>query len=118
MVAAPPDSLSTAGRELWERITGKYQLRADELVTLEDACATTDMIAALDALWREDGCPATAKGSMGQLIIHPLIGEIRAQRAARNALWRQLKLPDEVGGGETNQNRSAGQARWAAQHGA
>jgi len=114
-----PETLATAGATVWERVTSKYDLRPDELLTLEDACATTDMIESLSQAWTDLGRPLTTKGSMGQEVIHPLIGEIRTQRAARNALWRQLKLPDDAGGeGETNQQRSAGQSRWAAQHGA
>jgi hypothetical protein len=108
-----PESLGSAGSAVWKAITGKYELRDDELATLEDACAITDMIAALTEAWAEDGKPMTTKGSMGQQVIHPLIGEIRTQRLARNALWRQLKLPDDVGGVATNQNRSAAQSSWA-----
>jgi hypothetical protein len=63
----------------------------------------------------------TTKGSMGQLVIHPIIGEVRTQRMARNALWRQLKLPDldagEQPAAETNQQRAAAQSRWASAHG-
>ncbi len=119
----PPDGLAEGGSSLWTRIVGKYALRPDELVTLEDACRITDMIALLDETWAKDGRPATATGSMGQLIIHPIIGEIRTQRMARNALWRQLKLPDldepagESGAAKPNQARAAANSRWAAAHG-
>ena len=114
-----PNSLATEGQRVWREVTSKYVLRADELVTLEDACAASDMIFALSAAWDEDGKPLTTKGSMGQQVIHPLIGEIRTQRAARNALFRQLKLPDDpAGDAETNQHRSAAQSKWSAAHGA
>lgn len=109
-----PDTLASAGKALWVRIVDTYDLRADELATLEDACAATDMIAALTSVWEDEGRPVTTKGSMGQQVIHPLIGEIRTQRAARNALWRQLKLPDADGvEGESNQHRAAAQSKWA-----
>lgn len=120
----PPEGVAAAGGRVWKLIVGKYDLRPDELATLEDACRITDMIDALDRAWADDGQPMTAKGSTGQLIIHPLIGEIRTQRMARNALWRQLKLPDldePAGEGEQpgtpNQHRSAANSRWAAAHG-
>lgn len=115
----PPNTLADAGKALWRDIVGKYDLRRDELRTLEDACAATDMIAALTEVWESEGRPVTTKGSMGQQVIHPLIGEIRTQRAARNALWRQLKLPDDPSGanGQPNQHRSAAQSKWAAEHG-
>lgn len=109
-----PDTLAAAGKSLWVKIVETYELRADELATLEDACAATDMIAALTSVWEGEGRPVTTKGSMGQQVIHPLIGEIRIQRAARNALWRQLKLPDsDATAGESNQHRAAAQSKWA-----
>lgn len=112
MVAAP-STLSPVGKKLWASVADKYSLRPDELATLEDACLMTQMIAELDSAWAEDGRPMTTAGSMGQKVIHPLIGEIRAQRMARNALWRQLKLPDEVAGEPTNQQRDAANQKWA-----
>lgn len=114
---AVPDGIGKAGARVWRSVTETYTLRADELTTLEDVCHLTDMIAGLDNAWREEGQPLTTKGSMGQLVTHPLISEIRTHRMARNALWRQLKLPDEVGGAAANQQRSAAQSRWAAAHG-
>lgn len=112
-----PPNLASGGRKLWQNVAGTYELRADELATLEDACRITDMIDELNKAWAADGCPMTAKGSTGQLIIHPLIGEIRAQRMARNRLFSQLKLPDEPGAARPNQQREAAQSRWAAAHG-
>lgn len=117
---AVPDGMGAGGKAVWLKIVGTYDLRADELVTLEDACRITDMIAALDKAWADDDRPMTTAGSMGQRVIHPLIGEIRTQRMARNALWRQLKLPDageDVGSGEANQHRAAAQSKWASAHG-
>lgn len=119
-----PASLQKQGRALWNRIVDKYDLRPDELVTLEDVCLITDMISELEDAWSADGRPMTSKGSMGQKVIHPLIGEIRVQRMARNALWRQLKLPDEPHGEteggtpQPNQHRDAANSRWAQRHGA
>lgn len=114
----PPSTLASAGKAVWSAVVAKYDLRADELVTLEDACAASDMVAALTSVWEDEGRPVTTKGSMGQQVIHPLIGEIRTQRAARNALFRQLKLPDDATAGESNQQRGAAQTRWAQAHGA
>ena len=114
----PPSSLAKSGGELWTSIVAKYDLRADELRTLEDACAAVDMVAALTSVWEGEGRPVTTKGSMGQQVIHPLIGEIRTQRAAVNKLLQSLKLPDEPGGVKPNQQRDAANSRWAAAHGA
>lgn len=113
-----PAGLGPAGKKVWESVVKTCLLRADELFTLEDACRITDMIAELDAAWAEDGRPMTTAGSMGQKVIHPLIGEIRTQRMARNALWRQLKLPDAPAGASglgdvSTPARKAAQARWS-----
>lgn len=110
----PPASLVAAGAKLWRDVVAKYDLRVDEYAVLEAACKTADMIATLDTEWANLGKPFMTHGSMGQDVIHPLIGERRTQQAALAALFRQLKLPDEASGaGQTNQNRSAGQSRWA-----
>lgn len=113
-----PDRLGRTGKKLWDDITTKYVLRSDELRTLEDACAASDMIEAFSVEWATLGYPTTAKGSMGQLVEHPLIGSIDKQRKARQAFLRQLKLPDEPTGAQVpNQQRKAAQSRWAAAHG-
>lgn len=114
-----PEGLGDEGLAVWESIARTYELRPDELVTLEDVCTISDMIAELegDVEWVAAGKPKTTKGSMGQLVIHPIVGEVRTQRMARNALWRQLKLPevDPAGAeGGSNQQRDAAASRWAA----
>lgn len=105
-------TFNVAGAALWSRITGKYELRVDELDTLEDACRIADMIDSLTDVWDGLGRPTITKGSMGQEVIHPLVGEIRTQRAAKNALWRQLKLPDDEAAPAANQHRAAATSKW------
>ena len=111
--SSAPVGLSSAGRELWDSIAGKYELRPDERATLLGAARAADMIAALRGAWDADGCPMLTKGSMGQDVIHPLIGELRTQEAQKASLLARLKLPDDAVGVETNQNRSAAQSSWA-----
>ena len=114
----PPSTLSDAGKAVWEAITGKYELRPDELVTLEDVCVFSDEIADLTAEWVEDGKPRTTKGSMGQLVEHPHPKRLADLRMKRNALWRQLKLPDaESGAPAVNQQRDAANSKWATGRG-
>ena len=113
----PPATLSIAGQALWGDVVSKYDLRVDELAVLESACKTADMIATLDKEWDALGKPFLTSGSMGQDVIHPLIGERRAQQSQLAKLLGQLKLPDEQGSGKPNQQRDAAQSRWA-QHGA
>lgn len=111
-----PSTLGKAGKALWVSVTDVYSLRADELAVLEDACAATDMIAALNERWMADGAPSLTRGSMGQEVIHPMIGEIRAQRAFRDQALARLKLPDESASGSesdtSSKARAAAVARW------
>ena len=113
----PPESLSSAGRSLWSDVVSAYDLRPDELRVLAAACGAEDMAAAFENAWAGDDFPLTTKGSMGQLVEHPLIGSIDKQRKAKAAFLRQLKLPDEAGP-KVNAQREGGAARWAAAHGA
>lgn len=110
-----PDGIRAAGEALWTTVTGKYTLRADELVTLEAACRATDRVSLMRA---ELGASVTATGSMGQIVVHPLIPEIRAHEAQIASLLAKLKLPDEQGGEQVSQQRQAAQSRWASAHGA
>jgi len=114
----PPVTLNDAGKSLWNDVVGKYDLRTDELRTLEDACAATDMVATFMAAWIELGRPFISKGSMGQEVEHPLIGSIDKQRKTRQAFIRQLKLPDDPSGAtQVNAQRAGGNSRWANAHG-
>lgn len=113
----PPKSLAAAGATLWRNVMKSYDLRVDELAVLESACKTADMIAILDREWEGLGKPFLTRGSMGQDVIHPLIGERRAQQAQLAKLLAQLKLPDEVTGAvNANPARAAAATRW--KHGA
>ena len=107
-----PSTLAKSGRAVWTSIATEYELRPDELVTLEDVCALSDEIAELVAAWTDEGKPRTTRGSMGQLVEHPHPKRIADLRMKRNALWRQLKLPDPAAGAPTNQNRDAANHSW------
>lgn len=112
-----PESLDQHGVDLWNAVAAKYDLRPDELRTLEDACAATDMLAEFTRVWVDEGRPYISRGSMGQEVEHPLIGSIDKQRKARQAFIRQLKLPDDPSGVKPNQQRDAANSRWAQAHG-
>lgn len=109
-----PAELAAAGRSLWSSIAGKYELRPDEEATLLGAARAADMVAALREAWVDSGKPMLTKGSMGQDVIHPLIGELRAQESQKAALLARLKLPDDGAAVVANQNRDAAQSSWAA----
>lgn len=117
---AAPKGLAAAGAKLWRDVTGKYDLRADEFVVLEAACRASDRVVAMES--ERDG-QVTATGSMGQIVVHPLVAEIRAHEAQIAGLLAKLKLPDDAGSGageqpRSTQARAAAQSRWAAAHGA
>lgn len=108
--------LAEAGSRMWDDISSSYDLRADELRLLEQACKTLDMIARLESAWFELGCPMVSTGSMGQEVIHPLIGELRSQRAAFERHRSALKLPDEDDApveDASSKARRAAVARWS-----
>ncbi|GAB3080986.1 hypothetical protein GCM10027053_51880 [Intrasporangium mesophilum] len=110
-----PEGLGKAGLAVWHSIAGRYELRADEKHRLESACKTADMIDALERGWIAAGSPHITKGSMGQEVIHPAIGEMRAQRAALERMLAALKLPDEAPAAEDNVSsaaRAAAASRW------
>lgn len=111
-----PTGLSKAGSSLWRSVTKKYELRTDELVILESACKATDRI---DAMETARAGAVVSLGSMGQVVVHPLVVEIRTHESQVAGLLARLKLPDEPGGtAQVNQHRSAANSKWAAAHGA
>lgn len=113
-----PAGLRSAGVELWNSVVAKYDLRVDEKRVLADACHATDRIADMrEAL---AGASLLTTGSTGQVVVHPLVAEIRAHEAQVAALLAKLKLPDEAGEAtesRSTQARAAAQSRWAAAHG-
>jgi hypothetical protein len=115
MAVAAPRGLKAKGKRLWKDITTSYELRADELDTLEDVCREADLIVLLEE--ELDGAELITKGSQGQDVANPMISELRQHRATKKALWASLKLPDEGGAAVGNQQRAAAQTRWAQTRG-
>ncbi len=109
-----PDGFGAAGVKLWKSISGSYQLRADEVRVLEDACRLADVVRQLEKAMV--GQQLLVKGSMGQPVLNPLLAEQKTHRMALAAALKQLKLPD-ADGVRPNQQREAVQTRWAQAHG-
>lgn len=111
-----PAGLDRRGKALWRSVVDVYELRADELATLEEAARTLDTCARLDAEL------ATANlmipGSTGQMRPNPLLAELRGHRQVLAQLLRLLNLADVVmpADGEDAPNLTPRQAR--AQHAA
>lgn len=118
--ATAPKGLDSVGSKLWRDVTGKYDLRVDEWTVLEAACRASDRA---DLMRDElDIRPLMVEGSTGQLVVNPLVAEIRAHEAQVASLLARLKLPDDpAGAGEvprSTQARAAAQSRWSTAHGA
>jgi hypothetical protein len=80
---------------------------------LEDAAREADLIAVLATDFA--GEPLTVGGSRGQVVVHPLIPELRQHRTTLAGLLRALKLPDEDAhaGERRAQMRTVANARWS-----
>lgn len=111
-----PKSLGEAGKALWTETAKSYDLRADEREILRAACAEADLIVKMEATLVDE--PLMTTGSMGQMVAHPMLAELRQHRTTMSALLRGLKLPDVSGEqGESNQQRDAANSRWATAYG-
>ena len=118
--AQAPKNLGVRASAFWRRVVDKYELRADELRVLEDACREMRLIDEMEEALRESSL--MIQGSMGQPVMHPLVAEIRQHRNVLASLLRSLKLPDEEGEEEAAPSRSvqarkAAQSKWATAHG-
>lgn len=87
-----PSDLQAAGRDLWSETLVEYELSSSEKAVLLQACRTLDMIGTMQRRVKRDGIVTT--GSMGQVVAHPLVGELRQYRALFSQLIRTLDLPD------------------------
>lgn len=115
-----PDGLSEAGAGLWREVTSTWDLRPDERRVLLDACREADLIDRLEVEMRD--APLTVRGSQGQPVAAPAVGELRQHRGTMAALLRQLHLPDE-GADVSKETMSAAarhqaRARWDKARGA
>lgn len=122
---APPANLAPKARKLWRKITEAYDLRVDELDTLEDACRVVDKIDELERIMRGDGLSLV--NARGEVVMHPALRESRQQRALLLQLWKRLGLPDDVDAHPENipmtkewrsaRAAKAASARWKTAHG-
>jgi len=117
--ARQPTGLKTAGKALWKQITDGYELRPDEVRILVDAAREADLVDRLEKALSSEP-ELTTEGSMGQLVITPLLAEIRQHRAVLANLLKALKLPaGKPGAGAQSEleriaeeRRRAARARW------
>jgi hypothetical protein len=110
----PPRGLGSAGRRLWRGIVAGYELDADDLALLSEACAVSDRIAAMEG--ELAGVPLTVAGSRGQPAPHPLLAQQRAERGLLVRLLDRLQLPADGEWDNLNASqraRKAARARWS-----
>ena len=112
------EDFGPAGTRLVETITSEFDFSNEpaKLAVLHRAGRTADTIAALEAEAATQSL--TAKGSMNQVVINPLIAEARAQTSLLDKLLKSLGLPDtdEATAAKAEQRqrraRKAAQTRW------
>jgi hypothetical protein len=88
-----PRGLGTEGHRLWAAVVGAFELSPadpDKLRVLFDACKTADLLKRLDAAAAK--APLTVKGSMGQEVINPLIGQAQTSRMQLAQLLARLNF--------------------------
>lgn len=112
-----PEGLKDTGSAMWAGYVKDYEFRPDELRWLETACRATDRLEVMDSELRAMGY--IIQGSMGQDMLNPLVGEIRATEAHRDNALKRLGIPDDVGApvSNFNQHRSAANSKWATAYG-
>lgn len=117
-----PEGLLKLGKDLWVETNDAYILSLHEKDILLQACRTLDLTETLRRRISRDGI--MSEGYKGQPVAHPLLNEIRQQRALFGQLIARLDLPDldSPAGGlvalpEVNQQRSAVQSRWGKAYG-
>jgi len=109
-----PNNLTPAARKFWKKVVSTYQLRADDLRVLEDACREMGLVDRFES--ELASAPMMVEGYKGQPVMNPLIAELRQHRSILRALLKQLKLPDEderaASQSRTTQARGAANQRW------
>lgn len=80
-------------------------------VILEMAQRQANEIQALEQVLAKDGM--TVRGSAGQTRLHPVVAELRLQRASLTRMLAQIPLPDETGQPMKNPTKQrAARRRW------
>jgi len=90
----PPNDLGPSGRALWAGVVQDWDLRPDELELLHAAARVRDRIDSLTEGMA--GQPLTVLGAQRQVVIHPLITELRQHETALASLLARLKITDHL----------------------
>ena len=87
-----PAELAAAGAELWRNVRRDFDLRPDEIEYLLNACRTLDELKRIEQQLANEAI--FSKGSRGQRVANPLLGEARAHRREFTAQMKALGLRD------------------------
>ncbi len=111
-----PKGLGLRGRRLWRAAWRVWEFNVLETTLLEQACRVADTIDALIAAM--EAVPnVVVEGSKGQPRPHPLLKEVREERALLKNLLMALGIPDDDptswdGLSASERGRRAALARW------
>jgi len=108
-----PSGLGPAGRRLWRRLCQTVVWRPDELEVLEQAARTADQVAELERAAAQ--VPVLVLGSRKQLIVNPVLQELRLTRQALAAFLSRLDVPEPADPDAltpSQRGRRAAAARW------
>ncbi len=106
-----PRGLGPAGKSLWKAMTAAFSFEPAEVLLLEQAARTADVVAELETAL--DGAPVLVLGSRKQVIVNPGFQELRLQRLALQRLLNGFGQPeDEDALTPSQRGRRAAQARW------
>lgn len=114
-----PKGLKTRGRQLWRELHRTYDFSEcpEKLIILEEACRTADVAARLQTVV-DAADDLRVRGSQGQPVAAPEVGELRQYRSLLTSLLKALTLPDEDEIASTRKltrsqlGRLGAQARW------
>ncbi|CAN5549906.1 hypothetical protein BH11ACT6_BH11ACT6_29870 [soil metagenome] len=90
-----PRGLGYQGQKIWRAVVAEYDIDRDpdKQRIIYDIAKLADQIDELEKGMA--GSPLTVKGSANQIVIHPLIAELRASRALMSNLFARLRFTDE-----------------------
>lgn len=97
-----PKGLEARGKELWEAAVAASEFDAAGLLLLGEACRTADIIERLSAALKsssqewirlsEEAEMLAGGAAKIQIVVNPLLGEVRQQRIALRTILAHLKL--------------------------
>ena len=101
-------NFGVAGGELFDSITGSYELSPAELAILHEACRTSDLLYLMEHELLAGQARLMVAGAAGQLRVNPLVAQIGEQRRVLASLIQAMALPGV--GEQEGQVRSPAQA--------